>query len=159
MVEWEMLFAKGSGATVHRIDVVDCLDSGVIVRKHDSGDQNKFERVRKTPPSVPTDCTVNPEQENTTMTVLDVLHGVPHEAILGYAAANAIDCIMMVCERTSFDRSLLGCTFRNVRDAATGPAVTVDRMDKPRETLCEIARTVIDLSRCANVDAISAVPR
>lgn len=121
MTEWEIIFAEMAGATVHRIDIINCLDSGVVVRKHDSAGQDQFEQTQETPASVPTDCTANQKQENTTTTVIDVLHGVPHEAILGYVAANGIDCLIIVCERMCLDRSLLGCTVRNVSDAATVP--------------------------------------
>nr|WP_273741585.1 transposase [Natrinema soli] len=34
--EWWLVFTESREATVHRIDVLDCLDSGVIVQRYDS---------------------------------------------------------------------------------------------------------------------------
>lgn len=34
VAEWGLVFADASSATVHHIDVIECLDSGVIVHRY-----------------------------------------------------------------------------------------------------------------------------
>lgn len=129
VVEWELIFAEVPRSAVRRIDVIDCLDSGVIIHRHDKRTQNEREHKRKqlgrqlTSGTTEHEPTLNREHDP----AVDVLHGVPHEALLDYAAANAIDSIVIgVSERTRLDQSFIGTVFVSVSRTATIPVVIIN---------------------------------
>ena len=91
--EWEIIFSDFPGTTVHWVEVLDCLDSGVIIRKRTEIAWNDRERRSQSRISVaPYRMTVH-NQEYTP--AIDALHGVPHEALLDYVETNAIGRIVM----------------------------------------------------------------
>lgn len=129
VAEWGLIFAETTRAAIHRIDVVDCLDSGVIIHQYEERIQDEREHERGQPSrqlmheTIDREETQNREHEP----AVDVLHGVPHETILDYTAANAIDVIIIgVGERTRLTQSFIGIAFANVSRAATIPVVTLE---------------------------------
>ncbi len=50
--EWEIVFSDFPRTTIHWIEVIDCLDSGVIIRKRIEIAQNDRERRRQSRISV-----------------------------------------------------------------------------------------------------------
>lgn len=123
--EWWLVFAKSREATVHRIDVLDCLDSGVIVQRYDGGQVERDGRERS-PTSTLTGCAVS--DHHIRAATIGVLHGVPHEAILDHISANSIDRIVLsVCGMTHPTRSFVGRTFVEVRHPVTVPVVIIRR--------------------------------
>lgn len=123
--EWWLVFAESREVTVHRIDVLDCLDSGVIVQRYDGGQVERDGRERS-PTSTPTGCAMS--GHHVRAAAIGVLHGVPHEAILDHIAANSIDRVVLsACEMTCPTRSFVGRTLVEVSRAVTVPVVIIRR--------------------------------
>lgn len=135
--EWEIVFSDFPGTTIHWIEVLDCLDSGVIIRNRTEIAQNDRERRKQSRISVaPHRMTVH-NQEYTP--AIDVLHGVPHEALLDYIETNATGRIVMsVSEPTDFNRSFIGRTFAKVDRVTTVPVKIVGRTSDSHESQYEI---------------------
>lgn len=130
VAKWGLVFTVSSNATVHRIDVVACLDSGVIVHR-DERDQDKACEFRATERH----STATADSESNRETI-DVLHGVPHKAINEYAAQLAVDrLIICACERSRSQRTFIGDTFTNVARTATIPTTIVEQSTDSRELL------------------------
>lgn len=135
VAEWGLIFADASRVTVRWIEIVECLDSGVIIQCYESRVQNehghprrRFERA-----SARTHDVTTPNREHEPAT--DVLHGEPHKALLDYVAANAIGlCIIGVCERTRLHRSFVGSTLATVDQVATVPTVLIGGTEDRSET-------------------------
>lgn len=108
--------ANASSAAVHRIDVIDCLDAGVIVHRyaadHDQACEYRTTGRHPTGTDTHTDiATTEPSRRQAREPTIDVLHGVPHEAIREYAGTHAIDLIIIcVHERARSQRTFLGNT-------------------------------------------------
>jgi nucleotide-binding universal stress UspA family protein len=137
VAEWGLVFVGAPGTTVHRIEVLECLDSGVVIQT-DTGGLDKRERLGQRPPSASPAQTANRHLRDES--TIDVLHGVPYEALLDYVATTSIDCIIMSThERTSPDRSFLGRTFAHVHRAAPVPVITTNRTATPDTPRCELA--------------------
>lgn len=121
VAEWELVFADIASATVHRIDVIECFDSGVIIYRDEGRMQNECGELGRRPTAAATD---KPNRKDEP--AIDVLHGVPHEALLDYVAANAIDRIIIsVCNRDIFTHSFIGNAFITVSQTATVPVMTI----------------------------------
>lgn len=136
VAEWGLVFVGTSGTTVHRIDVLDCLDSGVIIQT-DTGSLTERERLSQHLQSASPTQTANRHRRH--QSTIDALHGVPHEALLDYVATNPIDCIIMSThERMSPSRSFLGRTFAHVHRAAPVPVITTNRTASPDSLRCEL---------------------
>lgn len=132
VAEWGLIFADASWATVRWIEVVECLDSGVIIQDYEDCVQNERGDPRRRFERESTGETTQ-SREHTPAT--DVLHGEPHEALLDYVAANAIGlCIIGVCERTRLHRSFVGSTLARVNQAATVPVVLIGGTEKHSKT-------------------------
>ena len=132
VAEWGLIFADASRAVVRWIEVVECLDSGVIIQYYEDCVQNKHGYPRRRFASASADeITQNREHEPAT----DVLHGEPHEALLDYVAANAIGLVIIgVCERTRLHQSFVGSTLARVNQAATVPVVLIGGPEEHSET-------------------------
>lgn len=130
--EWWLVFAETPPATVHRIDVLDCLDSGVIVERDDGGGLIEPDRTEP-PKNGSTDRAARRHREGAS--TIDVLHGAPAEAILDYVAANAVDRVVTcVGDRTCRTRSFVGYTFTRVGRTAGVPVTALPEGDEPQET-------------------------
>ncbi len=124
LAEWALVFDGAPGNTVHRVDVLDCLDSGVVIQIHSENVQNEDEYQERTHTRAAPDSVVSQSQGHTT--TIDVLHGVPSEALLDYLEGYAIDfTIMCICDSSCLNRTLLGRTFARVNQAATVPMMTI----------------------------------
>lgn len=135
VAEWGLVFTEATSAVIHRIDVIECLDSGVIIHRHDGCVQDGCDQLRRPPTSATTDCLVSWTQR--CEPAIDVLHGIPHEAILEYVMMNAIDRIIVsVRDRTHLEQSLLGRAFATVSQAATVPVMTIDGTDERYDLQC-----------------------
>lgn len=120
VAEWNLVFVGVPGTAVRRIDVLDCLDSGVVIQTNHGDSQDERERPGEYSRS--TRATNQHQQGEST---IDALHGVPHEALLDYVTTNPIDgMIMSTHERTHPNRSFLGHTFARVYRAAPVPVIT-----------------------------------
>lgn len=134
--EWVIIFSDLPGTTIPWIEVLDCLDSGVIIRKRREIAQNDRERRRQSRISVAPYRMKVQNQEYTPQ--IDVLHGVPHEALLAYVATNAIDHIVMsIGETTDLNRSFIGHTFAKVERVTTVPVKIIGRTSDSHESRCE----------------------
>lgn len=128
IAEWELVFSEASEATVHRIDVLDCLDSGVIIQTDDGGGQNEHRQPERSSSRLSPYYPVNRSQE--CVSAIDVLHGRPHEAILDYVATNLIDFIVLSTrDQTSPARSFFEQTFTRVHQQAPVPVIDIDERD------------------------------
>ena len=127
VAELGLVFADAASATVHRIDVIECLDSGVIVHRYVSGHDHACES--RTTGRQPTDTAdTEPNRQRTREPTIDVLHGVPHEAIRDYAATHAIDLIIIcVRERARSERTFLGDILTRMTRNITIPTLTVEQ--------------------------------
>lgn len=92
LAEWKLVFGEFRQTTVHQIDVLDCVDSGVIIRTHKNTKQDR--RERQNPPSASTGTDPANRYRGATSGI-DVLHGIPHEAVLDYVTAHEIDRIIV----------------------------------------------------------------
>ncbi len=102
--EWEGVFTDSSRTTVHHIDILDCLDSGVISRRYSRDTQNEDRKRPSTSASLSHAMTQN--QKYTPE--IDGLHGVPSEALLNYIVANGIDRVVICMrEMSNPDRSFI----------------------------------------------------
>lgn len=138
IAEWTLVFGGAPGTTVRRIDVLDCLDSGVIVQTDTDSGLDERERLREHLTSASATHTTNRHWRHES--TIDALHGVPHEALLDYVATNPIDCIIMSThERIHPDRSFLGRTFARVHRTAPVPVITTNGTDSPDTPRCELA--------------------
>ncbi|WP_306055709.1 universal stress protein [Natronococcus wangiae] len=136
-VEWEIIFSDFPGTTIHWIEVLDCLDSGVIIRNRTEIAQNDRERQRQSRISVALYWMTVHDQEYTP--AIDVLHGVPHEALLDYIETNATGRIVMsVSEPTDLNRSFVGRTFAKVDCVTTVPVEIIGRTSDSHESQCEV---------------------
>lgn len=138
VAEWGLVFVGTPETTVHWIDVLECLDSGVIIQI-DTGSLAERESLGQRPPSAsPAQATNRHRRHEST---IDALHGVPHEALLDHVATTSIDCIIMSTpEHTSPDRSFLGHTFAHVHRAAPVPVITTNGTASPDTLRCKLAR-------------------
>lgn len=145
LAEWALVFAGTSETTVHRVDVLDCLDSGVVIRTDDESGQNKCEHSEPTSRRTSPGCMTSQNQEHDI--AIDVLHGVPSEALLDYLRAHAVNLLIM-CIRDSacLDRTFLGRTFIRVSQAATVPMITIAGTNDPHDSRCEIGHIAIGRS-------------
>lgn len=117
VAEWELVFTDAARAAIHRIDVIDCLDSGMIIHRHTDASTDKTNQIRGHEPEI------------------EVLHGVPHEALLDYVAANAIDLVVIgVCDRTDLSHSFIGNMLATVSQTATVPVMTTRGREECFET-------------------------
>ncbi|QLG60256.1 universal stress protein [Halorarum salinum] len=124
--EWWLVFAETPPATVHRIDVLDRLDSGVIVERDDGGGPVERDRIERPPKNGSTDRAARRHREGAS--TIDVLHGAPAEVILDYVAANAVDRVVTsVGDRTCRTRSFVGYTFTRAGRAAGVPVTATGR--------------------------------
>lgn len=134
LAEWTLVFAGASGTTVHRVDVLDCLDSGVIIQTDVESVQNEDEYQERTHTWPASDGVVSQSQRRAS--AIDVLHGNPSEALLDYIEGSAIDfTIMCICDSAYLNRTLLGRTFACVSQAATVPIITITGTDDPHNPL------------------------
>ncbi|WP_227377971.1 universal stress protein [Haladaptatus halobius] len=138
IAEWELVFSEASEATVHRIDVLDCLDSGVIIRTDDGGGQNEHRQPERSSSRLSPHYPVN--RNHGCVSAIDVLHGRPHEAILDYVAANLIDCIVLSThEQTPPNQSFLEQTFTRIHQEAPVPVINIDERASQYTTQRELA--------------------
>lgn len=137
LADWTLVFIETPLMTVHHVDVLDCLDSGVIIQTHDDSGQNDSDRSERTPSqSLSHHVTSQNHGHDPT---LGVLHGVPSEALLEYLDANAIDLLIMSVRDSAYlDRTLLGNAFTRVSQTATVPTVTITDTNNPHNLRCEM---------------------
>lgn len=137
VAEWGLVFVGAPGTTVHRTDVLECLDSGVIIQTDTDGLAERERRGQRPPSASPTQTANRHRRHEST---IDALHGVPHEALLDYIATTSIDYIIMSThEQTSPSRSFLGRTFAHVHRAAPVPVITTNRTASSDPSRCELA--------------------
>lgn len=130
VADWALVFADASSATVHRIDVMDCLDSGVIARRYESSHDQACE-YRTTGRYYTGTADTEPSAHRAREPTIDVPHGVPHEAIRDYAVTHTIDLIIIcVRERARSERTFLGDTLARVTRSTTIPIMTVEQSAK-----------------------------
>lgn len=145
LAEWALVFAGASGNTVHRVDVLDCLDSGVVIQTDGKSVQKEDEHQERTHTRAAPDGMMSQNQGHAT--AIDVLHGVPSEALLDYLRANAIDfTIMCICDNACLNRTLLGRTFARVSQATIVPMMTITGTNDPHNPRCEIGHVAIERS-------------
>ena len=132
VAEWGLIFTDASRATVRWIEVVECLDSGVIIQIYEDYVRNEHGYPRQRFESISTDEIT---QNRKYAPVTDVLHGEPYEALLDYVATNTIDLVIIsVCGGTRLHRSFVGSTFARVTQAATIPVVLLGGTEERSET-------------------------
>ncbi|WP_407075694.1 universal stress protein [Natronococcus wangiae] len=120
--EWVTVFASPE-ASIHQIDLLECLDSGVVIRRY-SRIQNDRKRQNRSfrCDSPPRSATRNQER----IPVIDVLHGVPREALRDHVEECAIDRIVVIMrEIETPSRLFIGHTLIKTSRFATVPVITV----------------------------------
>lgn len=128
VAEWGLVFVDAASATVHHIDVIDCLDAGVIVHRYTSDQKTCESRTTGRHPTDTDRADTEPSRRRAREPTIDVLHGVPHEAIRDYAVTHAIDLIIIcVRERARSQRTFLGNTLTKVTRHTTIPTMTVEQ--------------------------------
>jgi nucleotide-binding universal stress UspA family protein len=134
VAEWGLVFADAASATVHHIDVIDCLDAGVIVHRYTSDQETCEYRTTGRHPTDTDRADTDPSRRRFREPTIDVLHGVPHEAIRDYASTHAIDLIIIcVRERARSERTFLGDTLARVTRRTTIPTMTVEQPAESHE--------------------------
>lgn len=134
VAEWGLVFADASQATIHRIDVMDCFNSGVIIHRYTAGqDQACTSQTTGRQPTNTNDTERG--QRRGRESTIDVLHGIPHEAIRDYAVTHAVDLIIIcVRERVRSEQTFLGDTLTRVTHRTTIPTMTVEQPTEVHES-------------------------
>lgn len=111
MVEWELFFSEFRGAHVHHLEVVNCCDSGVVLKQREScmrNEQNNGYFVSSKVSTFESDQVVN--------SGFEVFHGRPSTAILEYAAMHRFDILILACEEKGSRQSFLESMFAGLRE-------------------------------------------
>ncbi|WP_248910040.1 universal stress protein [Halocatena marina] len=140
VAEWSLVFVGAPETVVLRIDVLECLDSGVIIQT-DTGGLNERARFGDHPPNPASVQTASQHWRHES--TVDALHGVPHEALLDYIATNSIDCIVMhTHEQMTPQRSFLGRAFAYIHQAVSIPVITTNGTASSDSPQCELVHAV-----------------
>ncbi len=109
MAEWELFFTEFRCAHVHHFEVVNCCDSGVVLKQYKScmrNEQNNRDFVSSKVSTFESDQVVNSGPE--------VFHERPSTAILEYAATHQIDILILACEEKGSKHSFLESIFARI---------------------------------------------